>query len=200
MLPGDDDGVVILEPITPDTAKDGGDAASLDVSPLTLLENMRDVAHGLLLMGDNDDDQGSVCVDSGSPQTPKGSVFNLLGTEEGDALQAPHSKKLLDEISGGVAQRLNFGCAIVGMKDGTQATDEDIVEWVYKNVLEAIALHQAEEILACVSCPGMVLSGCQSPNLLPLLNGIAGTCPGAPVRHSMESRVFYYGLQRKLEF
>ncbi|KAI4318912.1 hypothetical protein MLD38_032567 [Melastoma candidum] len=197
---GDDDGVVILEPVTPDTAKDGVDATSLGVSPLILPENVSEVACGLLLMGDDDGGQGSVCVDNGSPHTPKGSVFNPLGGEEGDALQATHSKKLLDAISGRVAQHLNFGCPIVEMEDGTQATDEDIVEWVYKNLLEAIALLQAEEILACVSSPGIVLSGCKTPTLLPLLNGIADTCPGAPVKRSMKSRFVDWGLRRKLEF
>ncbi|XP_050213179.1 uncharacterized protein LOC126664708 [Mercurialis annua] len=103
-------------------------------------------------------------------------------------------------------------------------SDAEMFESVYESLLEAILSKQTESVLAEQSAnmeSEAVLSkqtemivaeqstnmesdsdsdACKTPPSAPRLTGIADTCPGAPMKPTGNSRIFDFGLCRKLEF
>ncbi|KAL5738912.1 hypothetical protein ACOSP7_027859 [Xanthoceras sorbifolium] len=83
--------------------------------------------------------------------------------------------------------------------DVESISDEEVFESVYNNLLEAIVAKQTEGLLAEIANIECDSDCCQTPPA-PRLNGIAETCPGAPMKSSAVSRKIDLGLCRKLEF
>ncbi|KAI3993736.1 hypothetical protein MKX01_002749 [Papaver californicum] len=85
--------------------------------------------------------------------------------------------------------------------DASDATDEVclheevLLDTMYESLLDAIVSKQTEEIIA-ENIPDWM----KTPTSLPLLSGIAETCPPAPVKPPSGSRCIDLGIRRKLEF
>lgn len=183
-----------LGPVTPDINGDSRDPLIDPKSPLTLpnksdqLDSVKDVT------GDNE-----------SPHTPKEDVFDPFAPGSDNLLQAPQCRKQLDEWRASVARRLNFGSSAEELEkrsiegDETCMSDEEIVELMYKNLLETILESRIEDILA-ESSVEWADDDCKTSSFIPKLSGIAETCPGAPVRAAAESRNLDLRLCRKLQF
>ncbi|PQQ09443.1 uncharacterized protein Pyn_21435 [Prunus yedoensis var. nudiflora] len=84
--------------------------------------------------------------------------------------------------------------------DVESISDEEMFEAVYENLLEVIVSEQTEGVFSECSRKGWDSDDCKTPPPEPLLNGVAESCPGAPLRPSGKSRNIDLGLIRKLEF
>ncbi|OWM81585.1 hypothetical protein CDL15_Pgr007623 [Punica granatum] len=141
-----------------------------------------------------------------SPHTPKEDVFDPFAPGSEDLLRAPQCKKRLDEWRISVARRLNFGSSTEkpGKRphggNGTHMSDEEMVEHVYKNLLETILENRIADILAEMSSMEWADEDCKTPTSGPKLNGIAETCPGPPMKAAAKSRNIDLSLCRKLQF
>lgn len=152
------------------------------------------------------DSSGNINSDDESPHTPKGDAFDPFAPGSDDLLLAPCGKKQLNEWRISVARRLNFGCSTEKLHkrshegNGTRISDEEMVETVYKILLETILENKMEDILAEMSSREWADEDCRTPTSVPKLNGVAETCPGAPVKAAAKSRNIELSLCRKLQF
>ncbi|XP_044485113.1 unknown protein 1-like [Mangifera indica] len=145
--------------------------------------------------------------DDSSPQTPNEVVFDPVAPPGLDNMaMASLCKKYFDQIRTSAARRLKFESSFNSMEnktciDGAKSiSDEELFEFVYNDLLEAIVSKQTEDLLAEISNTEWDSDCCKTPPA-PHLNGIAETSPGAPVKKpSAKSRKIDLGLGRKLEF
>ncbi|KAJ8898837.1 hypothetical protein K2173_008146 [Erythroxylum novogranatense] len=176
-----------LGPLTPDTTKENGNFPFNLNSPPTLPK--------LLISESNTNDIPA------SPKTPKDGVFDPFAPGPNEMAMAPHCKKYLDEARASVSRCLNFTSSFRRCSfDADSFTDEEMFETVYENLLEAIVFKQTEGALTQVPNEECDSDACRTPPLAPRLNGLAETCPGAPLKSTVKSRVIDLGLCRKLEF
>lgn len=192
-----------LGPNTPDTDREDGDTFVSLKYPLSLPEMMLEV--DVLDSSRENDDQALARVDqTSSPHTPKHSVFDPFAPGPEDLLLAPRCDKRLDEWKSSVARRLKFGGFASSLEDRidmnclSTPSDEEIVDSVYNIILEVVIANRMEEVSSSIS--DWDFSKCKTPHSPPLLNGIAETCPGAPMKSSMVSRNTSLGTCRKLLF
>lgn len=194
-----------LGPITPDANKENGDFFLDLCSPLTTVTKMPKV-----LIFDSktngNQDQLPYIDSSSSPKTPKDVVFDPFAPGPDDKVLAPLSKKYSDEARISVARRLNFGSSPKGLDhtspgDGVESiSDEEMFKSVYENLLEVIVSEQTESALAELSNMEWDYDACRTPPSARRLNGVAETCPGAPLKPTAKPRLNDLGLCRKLEF
>ncbi|XP_010278924.1 PREDICTED: unknown protein 1 [Nelumbo nucifera] len=160
----------------------------------------------------------AVCVDSAaidevsgsdvSPRTPKRDVFDPFAPGPDELMLAPRGNKYLEESRNKVARRLNFVSSVESMAfseegdDGVEAElqQEALLESVCKLFWEVIVSNQVEEVVDETLHLESNRDGLKTPTLLPHLNGVAETCPGAPVKPTRKFRNIDPGLCRKLEF
>lgn len=194
----------VVQPPTPDTNREIGDFSYSCLSPITAVKNLPKVPCY--------DTNGSVNEDqlafdnNGSPKTPEDGVFDPFAPGPDAMALAPLCKMYSDEMRGIVARRLNFEYPVKRINFGLGApeidaesiSDEEILESLYKDILETVLKYQAESISAAIA-EGKY-DGCKTPSSAPLLNGIADTCPGAPIKLSGKARNIDLGLCRKLKF
>jgi hypothetical protein len=142
-----------------------------------------------------------------SPQTPKDCVFDPFAAGPDVKAWAPMCKKNVEEMRSHVNRCLNFGSSVKPLKydsDDVGAdnyTEEEMIEFVYENLLEAIVIKQAEIFHAEYSNDTSDSNAFQTPPSAPRTNGTAETCPGAPIKSSDRSRkIDMVGLCKKLEF
>ncbi|KAB1224687.1 hypothetical protein CJ030_MR2G024687 [Morella rubra] len=191
------DGTVSLGPITPESAKEIGDVSIDSKSPVTLLDKVASFE------SNSDSDKVPFgCFNDTSPRTPEDGVFDPFAPGPDDIALAPLGNKCHHEFKGIIPRRLNFDFSsveAVAVEAGAQSlSDEEMFEAVYENLLEAIVSKQAEVLHSGISGVDSDSDGCKTPPLAPLLNGVADTCPGAPVKSSGKSRDIDLGLCRKL--
>lgn len=192
-----------LGPNTPDTDREDGDTFVSLKYPLTLPEMTSEV--DVLDSLRENDDQALPHVDqTSSPHTPKDNVFDPFAPGPENLLLAPRCDKRLDEWRSSVARRLKFGGFGSSLEDRIDVdcsctpSDKEIVDSVYNIVLEVVIMNRMEEVSASIS--DWDFSKCKTPHSPPLLNGIAETCPAAPMKASMASRNTSLGTCRKLQF
>ncbi|KAF8007580.1 hypothetical protein BT93_K1548 [Corymbia citriodora subsp. variegata] len=197
---GDNDN---LGPNTPDAGREDGDSFVSLKSPLSLPEMMLEA--DALDSSRESGDQALPDVDqTSSPHTPKHSVFDPFAPGPEDLLLAPRCDKRLDEWRCSVVRRLKFRGFACSLEDRIDAkclsasSDEEIVESVYDTILEVVIMSRMGEVSASISDSDF--TKCKTPCSPPLLNGIAETCPGAPMKSSMGSRNTSLGTCRKLLF
>ncbi|KAJ4972352.1 hypothetical protein NE237_005451 [Protea cynaroides] len=184
------DGKAIFGPITPDADRENGEVLVDLKSPLTWVSSSPRA--------------DEVAVSDPSPRTPKEDVFDPFAPGPDELMLAPRCKKYLEESRNHVWRRLNFDSGIepfeVGNSMKSISQEQLFIETVYESILEEIVSQQVEA-LEGVSLPfGIDCDGCRTPELLPLLNGVAETCPGAPVKPTRKLRNIDKELCRKLEF
>ncbi|KAM7260104.1 hypothetical protein ACFE04_015845 [Oxalis oulophora] len=135
-----------------------------------------------------------------SPQTPKDSVFDPFAAGLDDKAWAPMCNKYAEEIRCHVNRCLNFGSSVKPLKydsDDINYSEDEMVEFLYADLLEVIVTKQAEFFLAELKSAVTF----QTPASAPRTIGTAETCPGAPMKSSGRSRkVDVVGLCKKLEF
>ncbi|KAH7554634.1 hypothetical protein JRO89_XS12G0251000 [Xanthoceras sorbifolium] len=199
------DGTASLEPITPVPNREVADSSFDCKSPLS--ESKRPAKVSCFDSETSRKDKSVACAGDSSPQTPKDVVFDPFAPGPDHLAMAPLNKKYIDQVRSSVARRLNFESSIhfeehnndTCADDVESISDEEVFESVYNNLLEAIVAKQTEGLLAEIANIECDSDCCQTPPA-PRLNGIAETCPGAPMKSSAVSRKIDLGLCRKLEF
>lgn len=187
---------VSIGPVTPDTEKENGDFPLDLKSPLSMVSSPKK-----LVCNDSFD-----CVDPGSPYTPKVCVFDSFAPGPAELAMAPLCKKQLCKPWVSVARRLDFSSAVEseedeGFSSNTDTSDEEtLLESVYGSLLDAIVSNQTKEVFAGISSPESDSYGFKTPTSAPHLNGVAETCPGAPLKPITKFRIIDKGLCRKLDF
>ncbi|KAK6267435.1 hypothetical protein QUC31_018272 [Theobroma cacao] len=193
-----------LGPITPDANREIGEFPYNCNSPPTAVKKPQKIPHFDPDATTNQDSLAS--ANHCSPKTPKDGVFDPFAPGPEDMVLAPLCRKYIDEMRTSVARCLNFDCSVRNVDSGTHGTgaesisDEEMFESVYENLLEAIVSNQAEGFLNEFLNIGWDSDGCKTPPSAPCLNGVAETCPGAPIKPSGKSRNIDLGFCRKLEF
>ncbi|XVF29771.1 hypothetical protein REPUB_Repub15cG0150800 [Reevesia pubescens] len=145
-------------------------------------------------------------VNHSSPKTPNDVVFDPFAPGPEDMVFAPLCRKYIDEMKTTVAHRLNFDYSVRNVDSATHRTaaesisDDEMFESVYENLLEAIVSNQAQGFLTEFSNIECDSDGCKTPPSVPCLNGVAETCPGAPIKLTGRPRNIDLELCRKLEF
>ncbi|KAK7261954.1 hypothetical protein RIF29_28279 [Crotalaria pallida] len=193
-------------PITPGSVRENGDFPIDLHSPLILVEEGTNNDYD-----DNDIDDGN---GNRSPHTPKDAVFDPFAPGPKINMPwAPNLKKYLDQLTLIVARRLNFDlhASVQYRKDVDDAkslSDEDIVELVYKCLLQVIVSMQIEEsVLAAAAA--QILYGLDDSQIPPpsspllLQEEQLDTSPGAPMKvkpGSIKRNNIQLGLCKKLEF
>lgn len=189
---------VELGPITPEADRENGESQpTFFKKPLVLTVKSN---------RDGDDPFGLSDDSTGSPRTPEGGVFDPFAPGPEKLAMAPMCKKFVSKSRSVVARQLSFDSLVQTSDDETSTdsveslSDEDMFEAVYESLLEAIVSDLTLSVLGeharkdwdcgddCTTPPGT------------RLNGIAETCPGAPLRPVGKSRKIDLGLIRKLEF
>ncbi|XVE84281.1 hypothetical protein DITRI_Ditri17bG0000300 [Diplodiscus trichospermus] len=201
-IEGDEEAV--LGPITPDANREIGEYPYICDSPPTAVKKPQKIPH----FGPDATVKQDSLASTGrnSSKTPKDGVFNPFAPGPEDMVFAPICRKYIDEMRTSVARCLNFGNTVRNVDSGTLRTsadslsDEEMFETVYENLLEAIVSNQAEGLLTEFSDIEWDSDGCKTPPSGPCLNGVAKTCPGAPIKPIGRSRNIDLGLCRKLEF
>lgn len=184
-----------LVPVTPDINGECRDPLPDVKSPLTQPKKLDHVDSTRDIEGDDE-----------SPHTPKGDVFNPFAPGADDLLLAPQCKRRFDEWRTSVARRLNFGSSAEKPekrsheRNWTHVSDEEMVEALYKSLLETIFENKMEDIFAEVSRVEWADEDCRTPTSGLKLNGVAETCPGAPVKAAAKSQNIDLSLCRKLQF
>ena len=188
------DNGVPLKPVTPDTKRENGDFPLDLKSPLSFVSS----SPKKLVCNDLNG-----FVDPGSPHTPKISVFDPFAPGPEELAMAPLCKKHLCKPWASVARRLDFNSAMESEEIGRFGSDADtfdeetLLESVYESLLEAIVSSQTAQISSLESDSDGFKTPTSSP---PCLNGVAETCPGAPLKPTMKLRAIDKGLCRKLNF
>ncbi|XP_050382861.1 cyclin-dependent protein kinase inhibitor SMR11 [Argentina anserina] len=188
----------VLGPITPEADRENGDSqlTFLKKPPVLTVKSNRD----------GDDPCGLSDDSSGSPRTPEDGVFDPFAPGPEKLAMAPLCKKYVSKSRSIIARQLSFDSPIQSSDDEISSncveslSDEEMFEAVYENLLEAIVSDLTLNVLGerarkdwdcgddCITPPGT------------RLNGIAESCPGAPLRPVGKSRKIDLGLIRKLEF
>ncbi|KAA8517605.1 hypothetical protein F0562_015079 [Nyssa sinensis] len=191
-----------LGPITPDSNRESGDFLLDFTSPLTLVSSPLKA----VCFDSHQNIERYASIDN-SPHTPKEGVFDPFAPGPDKLMLAPHCNKYLEESQSNVARQLNFDASVKFFADGNPGNDaesiseEDIfLETVYGTLLEVIVSKQTEELLAEISPLDSGSDGFKTPTSAPCLNGIAETCPRAPMKPTKKFRSIDQGLCRKLEF
>ncbi|XP_015897765.3 uncharacterized protein LOC107431391 [Ziziphus jujuba] len=197
-----------LGPITPDSDRENGDFPIDYKSPPTTVKKLPNVDHFDVATNRNEDNPYG-CVDDGSPHTPKDGVFDPFAPGPDDLALAPQCRKYLKESRNVVVRRLNFDSyspvdVVEEKASGIDASaagisDREIFEAVYENLLD-IVLKKTEAVLAEISDLDCESDDCKTPPLASRLDGVAETCPGAPIRPTGKSRNIDLALCRKLQF
>lgn len=192
------DGATSLGPITPVPKRETVDVPFDCDSPLTEAKRPTKIACFAMKTSGKDDQVTS--IDDGSPRTPKGVVFDPFAPGPDSMAMAPLCKKYVNQMRTSVARCLNFESSLKLMEEDMESiSDEEMFESVYNNLLEAIILKQTEGLLAEISNGELDSDCCKTPPE-PHLNGIAETCPGAPMKSLAKARKIDLGLCRKLDF
>ncbi|XWS22023.1 hypothetical protein CRYUN_Cryun29cG0000100 [Craigia yunnanensis] len=193
-----------LGPITPDANREIGEFPYNCNSPPTEVKRPPKIPH---FGPDATIEQDSlISANHSSPKTPKDGIFDSFAPGPEDMAFAPICRKYIDEMRTSVARRLHFDYSVRNVDSGPHRTaaesisDEEMFESVYENLLEAIVSNQAEGFLTEFSDTEWDSDGCKTPPSAPCLNGVAETCPGAPIKPTGRSRTIDLVLCRKLEF
>ncbi|CAL9769462.1 unnamed protein product [Musa acuminata subsp. burmannicoides] len=139
-------------------------------------------------------------------RTPSGNIFDPFAPGPEELVFAPR-KKMLKGTQVPPRRQLNFndcGDSNQQVKHNVAedaVEEDDLLELFFRSFLELIVLNRIQE----TSVKNFPLHGdtsecLKTPILLPLLTGVAGTCPPAPRREAANSRTFRLGVCRKLEF
>ncbi|KAF6172660.1 hypothetical protein GIB67_041983 [Kingdonia uniflora] len=163
---------VDLGPITPISNRE-----SLQVSPLTCVSSNQE---------------------SSSPRTPKEDIFDPFAPGPDAMMLAPRVKKVNEEARVNVSRRLNFG-------ECCSDEDDKLLECVYESLLDAIVSNQVEAVVAQTPLTSDGdgdgdVHGFETPTKLPLLTGVADTCPGAPKKPRQDSRDIDRSMCKRLDF
>ncbi|KAL6278362.1 hypothetical protein ACE6H2_021963 [Prunus campanulata] len=198
-------GMASLGPITPKADRENGDFTIDFISPPSFLKKPSMVTCLSPNTNRNGDDPLGYCADGSSPRTPVDGVFDPFAPGRDDLALAPRCKKLVSTYRSVVARQLNFDSPVESSEDEIwtdveSISDEEMFEAVYENLLEVIVSEQTEGVFSECSRKGWDSDDCKTPPPEPLLNGVAESCPGAPLRPSGKSRNIDLGLIRKLEF
>ncbi|KAJ1409670.1 hypothetical protein SESBI_22488 [Sesbania bispinosa] len=189
------EGTECLVPVTPEAVRENEDFQS----PLTLT-----VVRKQLKLASIDCERTNVRgrVDNGSPRTPKDGVFDPFAHGPDNMARAPQSNKYHEEYRNSVARSLNFQpqSLLPCCDDAESISDEDMFESVYENLLQVIVSMQTEGVLAQMSSVEYDSDDCKTPPSPFRFNGIADTCPGAPLKPAGKPRNIQMGLCKKLEF
>ncbi|ONK61736.1 uncharacterized protein A4U43_C08F33040 [Asparagus officinalis] len=149
-------------------------------------------------------------------ETPTGNLFNPFAPGPEELVLAP-LKKMQREFKIPTRRQLNFDtCCDFEEKVVPAIADEEdcILESVCKSFIELIVSNQLKEI--CNedlveeeeeeedreedNLSDDTFEGFKTPTSVPLLTGIAETCPDAPMRPSSKTRKFDQTVCRKLDF
>ncbi|KAL6998538.1 hypothetical protein U1Q18_008666 [Sarracenia purpurea var. burkii] len=192
-----------LWPVTPDSNRETGDFLFDFTSPLTSLSSL----HKTLCFDSHPKNNSCASIDDRSPCTPMEGVFDPFAPGPDKLMLAPLSKKYMEDSRSNLVRRINFGSSVNVVQDGicetdaeTISDDEILLETVYDTLLEAIVSKQTEWLLPETLPLDPVSDGLNTPSSGTRLNGIAETCPGAPVKPTRKLRNVDHGLCRKLEF
>ncbi|KAL5991406.1 hypothetical protein ACLOJK_012315 [Asimina triloba] len=189
-----------LAPVTPVADRGNREALAGSDTPITW------VSSPAAAVASSSDGTETGDNDSGV-RTPKRRVFDPFAPGPDELMFAPR-KKPLEETRARTIRRLDFESRSdltegAGENDLEDMREENILESVYESFLDAIVSKQAEGILAENPSlePGFDDDGFKTPTSSPLLNGIAETCPGAPMKPMAKVRNFIgVDICRKLEF
>lgn len=193
-----------LGPITPDSDRENGDFPIDFKSTPTSVKKLACVDCFDSDTNRNEDNPYG-CADPGSPHTPKDGVFDPFAPGPDDLALAPHCRKYLKESRNLVVRRLDFDSSVNVVEEKASAvdasvgvSDREIFEAMYENLLDIVLKHT--ESVAKISNPDWDSDDCKTPPLASRLNGVAETCPGAPIRPTGKSRNIDLALCRKLQF
>ncbi|CAB4285005.1 unnamed protein product [Prunus armeniaca] len=198
-------GMASLGPITPKADRENGDFTINFISPPSFLKKPSMVTCLSSNTNRNGDDPFGYCADGSSPRTPVDGVFDPFAPGRDDLALAPRCKKFVSKYRSVVARQLDFDSPVQNSEDEIwtdveSISDEEMFEAVYENLLKVIVSEQTEGVFSECSRKGWDSDDCKTPPPEPLLNGVAESCPGAPLRPSGKSRNIDLGLIRKLEF
>ncbi|XP_068668981.1 unknown protein 1-like [Aristolochia californica] len=134
--------------------------------------------------------------------TPRSHVFNPFAPGPEELALAPR-KKPLGESRSQVARKLKFDSDSKSMEglDGEES-EESFLEAMYESIMDVVVSVHVDEVSSKNLSPenGPFLQF-ETPKHLPLLTGIAETCPGAPTKPLGRSKgLTDTSLCRKLEF
>lgn len=153
-----------------------------------------------------------------SPCTPKEGFFDPFAPGPDKLMLAPLCRKYLQEPRSSAARCLNFNSSVKFAGDEkcesdaeTISDEELLLEMVYVDLLEVIVSSQAVSIQTETSIPEISMTDpvpdefkttdeFKTPTSEARLNGVAETCPGAPMKATRKFRNIDKGLCRKLEF
>ncbi|CAL9098069.1 unnamed protein product [Musa textilis] len=139
-------------------------------------------------------------------RTPTENMFDPFAPGPEELVFAP-KKKMLKGTLVPPRRQLNFNdCGDSNQQvkhnvaeDGVE--EDHLLELFFRSFLELIVLNQIKETsVKNVPLHGDICECLKTPISLPLLTGVAGTCPPAPRREAAKSRTFRLGVCRKLEF
>lgn len=134
-------------------------------------------------------------------QTPRESTIDTFAPGPEELMFAP-KKKVTKEAHLPVQRKLDFDscCAPKHLPEG-RSEEVALLEMFYRSILEAIISCQlGGSVNAGPSTDAILFDGSRTPTVAPLLNGVAETCPGAPIRPVPQSRKLDAKICRKLEF
>lgn len=199
-----DDDANSLGPITPDSDRENGDFPMDLKSPPSSVKRLANV-DCLDADTNRNEDYPYACGDPGSPRTPQDDVFDPFAPGPDDLALAPLCRKPPKESRGLVVRRLNFDSPINVVEEQAcvvdepvGVSDEEIFEVMYENLLDVVLKHTGG--VAEISNLDWNSDDCKTPPLASRLNGVAETCPGAPIRTTGKSRNIDLALCRKLQF
>ncbi|PIA43581.1 hypothetical protein AQUCO_01900168v1 [Aquilegia coerulea] len=152
-----------------------------------------------------------------SPRTPKDYVFNPFAPGPDDLMLAPQGKRFAKKSLFKVVRRLNFDSSAVSIDDTKKEifndddddennveVEEVLLDKMYKSFLDVIVSMQTQgDVEKEKEKEGVIhenFSGFTTPTHLPLLNGIAETCPGAPIKSRQCCKKMDLGFCKKLDF
>lgn len=138
-------------------------------------------------------------------QTPSESIFDPFAPGPEEMALAPNpKKKILRGTKMPLRRRLIFDLRSDSEEEieSTLLDKEDtLLESICKSFLELIVSNQAKEISSeYLTKEDGLIEGLKTPTSLPLLTGIADTCPDAPMRPVLKLRRLDQSICRKLEF
>uniref|UniRef100_A0A1D1XS67 Uncharacterized protein n=1 Tax=Anthurium amnicola TaxID=1678845 RepID=A0A1D1XS67_9ARAE len=190
-----EDGGSGLDGICPSNTVNG-----MDLGPLTPFSERENLDISSPSDRRDDGDLGSDC------QTPRERTFDSFAPGPERLMFAP-KKKSVKETHVSVQRMLNFdSCShlkenLLGNISEGNSEEKSILVSVYKSLLDVIISCQVGELNGeSLSADSTLFDGSKTPTSLPLLNGVAETCPGAPLRPTSKTRKFSVNICRKLEF
>lgn len=151
-------------------------------------------------------ENGDLSPHSQSPRTPRDNVFDPFAPGPDHLLLAPLCKKNDADSRTSVARTLkfkelsNFDLFMDHDIDVHTMSEEDMLETLYRMLLKLIISRHREDILAGISVPFCDSDGETTPTSVPLLTGVAESCPGAPRKTARKVINIDKGLCKKLEF